>query len=150
MIKETDLRIGNIVYYLSEEDGPLPNKVDWQDIQMLSEHPDSFNERYKAIPISWVVLESLGWSIDDGGDHHYLKKEVGEWGLFSIYSDSNGLSFVHHNSSISKAIKYYHELQNIFYFTTGFELSDKLEDLEESKLVFKILSDGSDKEPLPF
>jgi hypothetical protein len=150
MLKETDLRIGNIVYYLSEEAGHVPYKVDWHDIQMLSEDQDFFNEKYKAIPISLVVLESLGWSIDDGGDHHYLKKEVGEWGLFSIYSDSSGLSFVHHNSSISKRIKYYHELQNIFYFTTGFELSDKLEELEESKLVFKILSDGSHNDPLPF
>ena len=49
MIKETDLRIGNVIYYQSSEDGLLPNIVDWQDLKWLSENPDSFNETFKPI-----------------------------------------------------------------------------------------------------
>lgn len=148
--KETELRIGNVIYYQSSEDGLLPNIVDWQDLKWLSENPDSFNETFKPIPISWVVLEHLGWGVEDCSDHHYLSKQVGEWGLFTLLSDGNGLSYVHHNSSISKTVKYYHQLENIFYFTTGFYLDDKLEDLEVEKLVFKILSDGSNTDEMPF
>jgi hypothetical protein len=38
MIKETDLRIGNVIYYQSSEDGLLPNIVDWEDLKWLSEN----------------------------------------------------------------------------------------------------------------
>ena len=150
MIKETDLRIGNVIYYQSSEDGLLPNKVDWQGLKWLSENSESFNETFKPIPINWVVLGKLGWWVEDNGDHAFLQKQVGEWGIFVIDSDGNGLSYCSRNASISTKIQYYHELQNIFFSTTGVELDYKLEDLEVSKLVEHILSDGYDAENLPF
>ena len=150
MIKETDLRIGNVIYYQSSEDGLLPNRIDWQDLKWLSENPESFNETFKPIPINWVVLGKLGWWVEDNVDHAFLQKQVGEWGIFIIDSDGNGLSYCSRNASISKKIQYYHELQNVFYSTTGVELNYKLEDLEVSKLVEHILSDGNTGEDLPF
>ncbi len=72
MIKETDLRIGNVIYYQSSQDGLLPNIIDWQDLKWLSENPESFNETFKPIPINWVVLGKLGWWVEDNGDHAFL------------------------------------------------------------------------------
>ena len=151
MLKETDLRIGNVIYYETSEDGLMPNKVDWQDLKWLSENEKSFNESFKPIPISLVTLLKLGWSIfHDGGDYHLLSKQVGEWGLFVIQSDGNGLSYVHTNSSVSRKIKYYHELQNVFFFASGVELSNTMQELEISNLVEQVLSDGHNVDELPF
>jgi hypothetical protein len=151
MIKETDLRIGNVIYYQSSEDGLLPNIVDWQDLKWLSENPDNFNETFKPIPISWVTLLKLGWQINyDGGVYHLLSKSVGEWGLFIITSDGTGLHYEHRNASLSIDIEYYHQLENIFYFTTGKYLDNQLEELEVSNLANEILSDGSNEKDLPF
>ena len=151
MIKETDLRIGNVIYYQSSEDGLLPNIVDWEDLKWLSEKPDNFNEIFKPIPVSWVTLLKLGWEINhDGGDFHLLSKNVGEWGLFIITSDGNGLHYEHRNASCDIDIEYYHQLENIFYFTTGKYLDNQLEELEVSKLANEILSDGSNVKDLPF
>ena len=139
MIKETDLRIGNVIYYQSSEDGLLPNIVDWQDLKWLSENPDNFNETFKPIPISWVTLLKLGWQINyDGGVYHLLSKSVGEWG------------YEHRNASCGIDIEYYHQLENIFYFTTGKYLDNQLEELEVSNLANEILSDGSNEKDLPF
>ena len=151
MIKETDLRIGNVIYYQSSEDGLLPNIVDWQDLKWLYENPDSFNETFKPIPISWVTLLKLGWDeFHDGGDHMILSKNVGEWGLFIITADGTGLHYEHRNASCGIDIEYYHQLENIFYFTTGKYLDNQLEELEVSKLANEILTNGSNETDMPF
>jgi hypothetical protein len=151
MIKETDLRIGNIIYYQSSEDGLLPNIVDWDDLKWLSENPASFNETFKPIPISWVTLLKLGWEINhDGGVFHILSKNVGEWGLFLISSDGCGLHYEHRNASFSTDIHYYHQLENLFYFTTGQYLGDDVEELEVSKLSEEMLADDGNGKDLPF
>lgn len=149
--KETELRIGNVIYYQSSEDGWLPSKMDWQDLKWLSENPTSFNETFSPIPINFLVLEKLGWTVlHDGGDFHLLSKNVGEWGVFLITADSNGLHYEHRNQSCGIDIKYYHQLENVFYFTTGKFLDDQLEDLEIEKLVNHVLSDGSNTDEMPF
>lgn len=133
MIKETDLRIGNVIYYQSSEDGLLPNIVDWEDLKWLSENPENFNEIFKPIPISWVTLLKLGWEkhfiYDDNS--FTISKRVGPFKFFSLAVDEKGLHFA---TDFDCIIKYYHQLENIVYLITGFYLDDQLEKLEVSKL----------------
>lgn len=113
MIKETDLRIGNVIYYQSSEDGLLPNRIDWQDLKWLSENPESFNETFKPIPINWVVLGILGWWVEDNGDHAFLQKQVGEWGIFISNEKDEEISI----SSMGDSRLYGVSNQYIFQYT---------------------------------
>ena len=151
-IQPEDLRIGNLVYYQTSEDGLLPNVIDWEDIRQCVEHPESFNESYKGIPMNWALCEAIGLSFEDHGDHGIWKGTIGEWGMFDLYHDSNGF-FWSPNSTMGIQCKYFHQFENALYYNTGevfFPNRELLKErLEPSKLVTEILSDLNG-EDLPF
>jgi hypothetical protein len=150
-IKPEDLRIGNLVYYQTSEDGLVPNVIDWEDIKMCVENPDYFNENYKGIPLNWALAKAIGLTFDDFGDHLLWKGCIGEWGVFDLYNDADGI-FWRPNSTMGIQVKYFHQLENALYYNSGEvfwpdrERLSKL--LDPSKLCEVILSDNG--EDLPF
>ena len=151
-IKPEDLRIGNLVYYQTSEDGLMPNVIDWEDIRLSIESPDYFNEYYKGIPMNWALCEAIGLKFEYNGDSGTWQGYIGEWGVFDLYQDGDGF-YWRANSTMGIRIEYFHQLENALYYNTGeiFFPNRKLlmERLEPSKLVTEILSDISG-EDLPF
>lgn len=152
-IKPEDLRIGNLVYYQTSEDGLLPNEIDWEDIRQCVEHPENFNEQYKGIPMNWALCKAIGLTYkEDHGTYGIWSGFIGEWGVFELLQDGNGYWF-YPNTTMGINIKYFHQLENALYCTTGdvFFSNRKLlkERIEPSKLVTEILSDVNG-EDLPF
>lgn len=151
-IEPEDLRIGNLVYYQTSEDGLMPNVIDWEDIRHSVENPGYFNDYYKGIPMNWALCEAIGLSFkEDHGVYGIWTGFIGEWGVFELTQDGNGYWF-NLNTTMGINIKYFHQLENALYCSTGnvFFPNRKLlkELLEPSKLVTEILSDvnkqGSD------
>jgi len=150
-LKPTDLRIGNIVYYQTEE-GLVPNIIDWEDLKRCVEHPENFNNEYKGIPLNWPLRDSLGLVWEDFGDWAYWHGHIGEWGVFQLYNDGTGL-FFQLNTTCSIKLEYFHQLQNAIYFSTGDEFFPNkellFEKLDPEKLKCADLSDPNIGE-LPF
>lgn len=148
-IKPEDLRIGNLVYYQTSEDGLVSNIIDWEDIKMCVEHPESFNESYKGIPMNWALCEAIGLIYkEDHGVYGIWTGFIGEWGVFELIQDGNGYWF-YPNTTMGINIKYFHQLENALYFTTGdvFFSNRKLlmERIEPTKLCDVILSDNGEQ-----
>lgn len=63
MLKETDLRIGNIVSYFVNEDGIEwdTTKIDWQDLKWVSLLSDDFNIFNRGLKITREILLKSGF-----------------------------------------------------------------------------------------
>jgi hypothetical protein len=127
MIKHTDIRIGNLLYYdedIVEVDGihysgkslytkPSESCIshNWKDI-----------ERFRPIPITQEILDKSSlygrkdflWKYDGG-------VVIREEGYYIALKDVSGVLF-----KSFKQIKYLHELQNWIYLIDGCELDLKL------------------------
>jgi hypothetical protein len=72
----------------------------------------------------------------DGGDLHDFVKKCWRMGIIYNYSRRHkDYTIEHRNTNCGIDIEHYHQLENIFYFTTGKYLDNQLEELEVSKLV---------------
>lgn len=144
-------RYGNLIYYKSSEDKLLPNALDWQDFKWMEENPKSFWETFEPIPLNSKTF-SATWYVP--------KNETCidcEWAFpFPSYcyvplqQDSNGIHY-YNCSGLYTEVKWFHELQNLYYSITGKELQIKDKSILEVPIVdSEVLSDLSENETLPF
>lgn len=147
-IRPKDLRIGNILYYQTSEDGLQPTVIDWMDIKQCVDNIEYFNEMYKGIPMNSDAIKSalgLSFKLDESGTCGKWSGFIGKCGVFELYEDGNGL-FFYPNTSMGIKINFFHQLQNALFFSTGDEFfpNTKLlfEKINPQKLVDKILSDN--------
>jgi len=131
MIKHTDIRIGNLLYYdddIVEVDGihysgkslyTKPSKScishNWKDI-----------ERFKYIPIDINILSKIGSHYND--DEYIIRGEeldlvLGLEGSLGIYCPGCDIEI---EWIMFKQINYIHQLQNIYYLLNNEELDLKL------------------------
>lgn len=155
-IRPEDLRIGNVVYYQTSEDGLQPNVIDIEDLRQLVSFPESFNKYYKGIPMNSDAIKSklgLRFELDESGTCGKWSGFIGRYGVFELYEDGNGL-FFYPNTTMGIRIEFFHQLQNALFFSTGDEFFPNtellLEKLNPQMLVNKILSDGFNGKDLPF
>lgn len=122
-MKATDLRIGNIVYYISENDNneieKFINKVDGQDLSLM-ESDDKYLNLHLPIPITDEWLLKSGF------------KPTYTW-MPNIWSHCNGLigydSFdncVRVDQTWLGKMPFLHQLQNLYFVITGKELEINL------------------------
>lgn len=124
-------RPGNLLLYLSSEDGWLPTKLDWQDFKWMEESPEWFWSVHKPIPINDEVLSTIAYiSFELFGYYGVYGISSGEWGLYEFTNDSDGFHVTSSNASITTPLNWLHELQNHFYVSTGKELEINLQMLE--------------------
>lgn len=124
-------RPGNLLLYLSSEDGWLPSKLDWQDFKWMEESPEWFWSVHKPIPINDKYLSAIEYiHFTLYGIYGMYGLNVGEWGVYDFTNDGDGFHTTSGNASITTPLNWLHELQNHFYATTGEELPVKLEMIE--------------------
>lgn len=120
MIKPNELRIGNLIEYLVEDDFHgnewMFNKVDSEDILMCVKDNDYFNRFYRPIPITPEILGKCPQVTDF--NEIVLKDSYGN-NVYAQY-DFGDMDF-----RIGKSwyrCEYLHHLQNIFFDLSGEEL----------------------------
>ena len=116
-MKETDLRIGNLVNYETLEGDVLTNVIDWQDLKWLSEDEQSFNLAHSPIPLTQEWLLKFGFEVYEFNDK---ENQYGFKDRLIVIRD--GL-FCDYGSSV--IIKHVHQLQNLYFALTGTELIQK-------------------------
>ena len=124
VIFPSDLRTGNIIeYFISTDDlGWLPTVVHWQDIRLCHEQNESFNLDHRKIPITEEMLLKLGFEVIYRSnftlrlDHKENFKFGAGWNLV------NGHFHIRFIGEQFTNIKFVHQLQNLYFTITGFEL----------------------------
>lgn len=123
-MKANELRIGNWVNKrLKSGNGRvLSQKIGPQDIVRIYEGVGSFN--YEPIPLTEEWLVGLGFvSLSDilefGRGKYFIRKRYDK-----NFEMLQGLEY----NSFTKAFKYVHQLQNLFFALTGEELELKIKD----------------------
>jgi len=127
-MKANELRIGNLVYYESENDyNKLEKylcKIDGEDIHKI-DREENYANSHKPIPLTEEWLLKFGFE-KDGFDWiiklHYDTELILNFGKYSnavIQDNEDGDSISLHNP------KYVHQLQNLFFALTGKELTIK-------------------------
>jgi hypothetical protein len=131
MINEKELRVGNI--YLSKRNKDVLVKgidsinklvvIEEPDIDSGKEQPYIF-EDLNPVPITRDILLKLGFKKENGGPETLHRKVDCEKDCAMIVFDHDGcfLKDSEYNK-IGKQIEYVHQLQNIYYFLMGTELS---------------------------
>jgi hypothetical protein len=119
-MKETDLRIGNLVNYETLEGDVLTNIIDWQDLKWLSEDEQSFNLAHSPIPLTEEWLLKFGFVKNN--NNQFILMEGGVDILFN--KDLNGWTCDGINFSINMT-EHVHQLQNLYFALTGTELIQK-------------------------
>ena len=121
-MKETDLRIGNLVNYETLEGDVLPNIIDWQDLKWLSEDEQSFNLAHSPIPLTEEWLLKFGFKQDEtyvSEQNPYLDYIKDEVRISMPY-----FSFEYGDGAFME-LKHVHQLQNLYFALTGTELIQK-------------------------
>jgi hypothetical protein len=138
-IENTSFRPGNLLLYLSSEDGWLPTKLDWQDFKWMEEGKEWFWTAHKPIPINDEVLSTIAYiSFELCGYYGIYSITNGE--KYDIINDSDGFNTI---SDIATPFNWLHELQNHYYASTGKELEINLELLE-------VIANKKEPEPRQF
>ena len=117
MIQSTELRIGN--YCL--EDGKM-YQVTLADFYNM--HKDDGANRLQPIPLTEDILIKCGFVVIDGTNCHRLKNDICDIivypsGHIELWNDIETIK-------INTAIKYLHQLQNLYFSLTGNELQVNL------------------------
>jgi len=132
MIKENELRVGNILNYITSENDIVTAIIDWQDLKWINEDPKGFNLVHGAIPITEEWLVKFGFEKDLDGSFVF--------GLISIFKDKrlkqNVYIYTESTQSLSDGqwvvindlkLQQVHQLQNLYFALTGDELTIKTE-----------------------
>ena len=137
MLKENELRIGNLVYNDKDEIMKIARietkeYTDWNsgdDDSITYQHLTNigcyFQGNIKPIPLTENILLKLGFKLF-GGWYFYEYFDDGETTSFCIKFDSNNNLFAYHTEVKDNRPLIYvyttHQLQNLFFCLTGFEL----------------------------
>ena len=121
MIKPEDLRIGNLFEYNTSE-GWENNIIDWEDISHCVVYNDSFNRRYRPIPLTEKILLDCGFEKQMAWT--FRKSLIGN--LYMVYYlGEKGWSIGNKNYS-DFPCEHLHTLQNVIYDLSKTELIIKL------------------------
>ncbi len=119
MIKENDLRIGNVLYYETPEGETEPIVIHWQHIKWITDNPIQFNLVHSPIELTIDILERWG-AIEK--QHHWFLDDIDlawittdEYFEIEWYTPSKGWKI--------KSFKYAHDLQNFYFAITGKEIT---------------------------
>jgi hypothetical protein len=120
-LQANELRIGNRVEYILDE-GKLNreeyywhlNIINAEDILWLSKNYDT---NYRPIPLTEKWLLKFGFKKES--DSFYRKKESN---LIEVLFHDNGIMVTNQSVSLNH-IQYIHQLQNLYFALTGFELT---------------------------
>ncbi len=132
MIKINELRTGNLLNYKTAEGDVLPTKIDWQDLKWLDEDPKGFNSVHDGVLLTDKLMEEYGFKENFMGDcswfeetgkyiHGTHSKSVGH-GIMSLLCDTEGWHYSFPNASIWRKLEFFHEVQNLYFVTTGEEI----------------------------
>lgn len=128
-----------------------PTKLDWQDIKWCEEENDDFNQAHRPIPITEEWLLTFGFTFDNSKSFsEYFNKSFGNIksyviGISNVWFCSHFDWMCHKEEIISKRgwcvgrrstnqrydgwnydysaeVEYVHQLQNLFFAITGYEL----------------------------
>jgi hypothetical protein len=125
-MKATELRIGNLVNYITAEGDVLTSTIDWQDLKWLSEDEKGFNLVHNLIPLTEDFLLKFGFEKTYNSQFrlkfdHIKHQEIGF--DFSKVEDKSMQGFRFYGHYIK--IHHVHQLQNLFFALTGEELTLK-------------------------
>lgn len=135
MIKATELRIGNTLYFLIKNEnggkvtGRLISNLTGAQICKISEM-ENVSDFWESIPITPEILEKAG----------FIKTDVqGEYinchrGILHVCFDRIGLISYRIGDMNFTTVHYVHQLQNLFFFLTGEELEINLNHTTLSQL----------------
>lgn len=120
----TELRIGNIVFYNSENDNNEPVRyyctINGADLRIMQDD-ENYLKSHEPVPLTDELLEKCGFKIFPWG---YVIKSSNDFGI-----RLNLKSFVYEVSGNSAVkIEYLHQLQNLYFALTGEELEINLEE----------------------
>jgi hypothetical protein len=117
-MKANELRIGNYVNYIIEDD--LDERKEWLEISQIdAEDLMSLDDNYSPIPLTEEWVESLGFEYNEYYTNYHLNNTSvqfrdGRW-LFSNDQSDAGCF-------VLREIKYVNQLQNIYFALTDTEL----------------------------
>lgn len=124
MIKANEFRIGNLVQY------KIKDKLEWEVVAInasdfpflqLAEKSNSIDVHYKAIPLRIETIESCGFKrpIVNGEAIPFFKKS-----RYTIFELTPGVfEFTVDSAILYKKMEHLHQLQNLYYFLIGEELT---------------------------
>jgi hypothetical protein len=125
-MKATELRIGNYVFYNSENDKNEPvrfyDKLDGEDIKQMEEH-EHYLGLHEPIPLTPEILEKCGFENGERqiNAHNDTIQVCGETvRLWAGSAEGHGVHVL---------CQSLHQLQNLFFALTGEELEVNLEGL---------------------
>lgn len=113
-MKNTELRIGNILNYTTAEGDILPAIIDWQDLKWISEDPEGFNLVHTEIQLTEEWLLKFGFNKNITIDLYPTFNK----GVINV---NDGIVYIV-NFGFVNHIKYVHQLQNLYLSLTGEEL----------------------------
>ena len=133
MLDPKELRIGNAVQYR------LPgNDLFYKTGKVVRIHVNGFSlddstdqEKCEGIPIAQVHLEACGFRFHEDPQTHQMNGHA-VWGTLSVYFIGNSVLTFASNAYTNYRIEYVHQLQNLHYILTGFELEYNLQSLNNS------------------
>ncbi len=124
MIKANEFRIGNLVKY------KIKDKLEWEVVAInasdfpfleLAEKSNSIEVHYNAIRLTLQILEDCGFKrpIVNGEAIPFFKKS-----RYTIFELTPGVfEFTVDSAILYKKLEYLHQLQNLYYFLIGEELT---------------------------
>ena len=118
MIKDSDLRFGNLLEY---GDGFIS-----VDINVLRDLKVYLQNGLKPILITEEWLLKAGFEKDDSGvdmfDQDYCEWYQKEFPIIGLICQSSDKSYIFDENTDTLRLKYVHELQNLYFALTGSEL----------------------------
>ncbi len=124
MIKANEFRIGNLVKY------KIKDKLEWEVVAVnasdfpflqLAEKSNSIEVHYNPIRLTNEILENCGFKrpIVNGEAIPFFKKS-----RYTIFELTPGVfEFTVDSAILYKKLEYLHQLQNLYYFLIGEELT---------------------------
>lgn len=134
MIKANELRVGNLLEYHVNEEGMTwePTAIDHQDIAWCTTDEDNFNKVHRPIPLTEDWLLKLGFEVRESStckEWYIGMNEITHDWLFSITWLDRPELINAPNAPFYRngrhALRFVHQLQNLYFALTGKELEIK-------------------------
>jgi hypothetical protein len=129
-MKATELRIGNLVNYITAEGDVLTSTIDWQDLKWLSEDEKGFNLVHNLIPLTEDFLLKFGF--ENIGEYNHIDldgvesfSERFKKGDITFWFHLGNFSYCSIDTFIDCNIEHINQLQNLYFALTGEELTLK-------------------------
>ena len=108
-----DLRIGNVVNYPLAEGEFIPATMDWEDLKMLEEEPEYFNDIHSPIPVTVEMVENVGYIADQHLEDVFIMPN--SKGFVALRNGKWNYVIGNFICNIKIPFDYLHELQNLHY-----------------------------------